>query len=101
MKQLKHGLQVAKQNSKNGAKNKTIPWQTVCSWLASAQALLTQWEAEFQIIYVFITNKTITSIPDPQFVAWPSNLIVVHKPCLLDYYGPTVYQIASLSPDDS
>jgi hypothetical protein len=101
VKQLKHGLQAVKQKANNGSKSKTIPWKTVCTWLTSTQALLTQWEAEYKIIYVFITNKTITNIPEPQFVAWPSNLTVVHKPCLLDYYGPTVYQFASLSPDDN
>lgn len=97
MKQLKHGLRTDKAKAQRG---KTIPWLTVVEWRKSTAMLLKKWEAEYDIVYVFITNKTITNIPAPEYVEWPTDLIVVHKPCLASYYGLTVYQIAALSPDD-
>jgi hypothetical protein len=92
VKQKKHGL--PPQDAK------TIPFQTVNSWLINAQKLLATYAEEYQIIYVFITNKNVTHIVAPTTLWWPENLIVVHRPNLLDYYGPSVFQIASLSDEE-
>jgi len=92
---MKHGI----PPNDPGVKNKTITWATVTNWHTQTSDALVKWKSEYEIIYVFITNKTITNIIDPNATNWPENLIVVHKPCLLTYFGPTINQIAILSED--
>lgn len=93
---MKHGLRAEDA----AAKGKTIPWVTVTNWYEQAKDALVAWADEFEIIYVFITNKTITEVVSANSKLWPNNLIVVHKPCLSHYFGPTITQIALLSDDD-
>jgi hypothetical protein len=96
VRQMKHGLQA----DDAAAKGKTIPWVTVTNWYEQAKDALVALADEFEIIYVFITNKTITEVVSANSKLWPNNLIVVHKPCLSHYFGPTITQIALLSDDD-
>lgn len=48
---------------------------------------------DFHILYLFITNKTITNVPEEI----PANLMLVHAENIMSYYVPFVAQFAELT----
>lgn len=75
------------------------PMETAVNWHAQTKHALPEWQAESEIVYVFIPNKTIHNVGDPNATKWPENLIVVHKPCLLTYFGHSIHQFIKILDD--
>ncbi len=85
VKQLKH-------LEKPGQKITTVPFWQVQKWYIQLQKCFENVAEEYKIIYLFITNKQITHIPQHM----PDNLMLVDASIISTYYGPFVAQFVEL-----
>lgn len=88
VKQLKH---LQKADTKQEIT--TINYIHIEHWFNSLQKRLQIFEQEYTVIYLFITNKRITNIPEDL----PASLAIVHSENIQLYYGPFVAQFAQLT----
>ena len=79
VKQLKH-------LEKPDEKVTSINFIHVEKWYKQLKTLLSKIALDYIIIYLFITNKTITQIP----LKMLNNLLIVHSKNLVHYFGPVV-----------
>jgi len=86
VKQLKH-------SEKPNEKVTSINFIHIEKWYKQLKTRLSKIALDYIIIYLFITNKTITQIP----LKMPDNLLIVHSKNLVHYFGPVVSQFAELT----
>jgi hypothetical protein len=91
VKQMKHS-----QNNQE----ETISWVEVTKWFEDAKDKMTRlnYIKHYDIAYLFITNRRITSMPD----SIPFGLAIVSHENLSQYFGQSVALLAQLvSPKEN
>jgi len=87
---LRHGKLVkGTQNAEN-----TISWYSVSTWIEKAKKATRQreYDKSFKIIYVWVTNKDISDLP--QVV--PEEVVLVYRKNIQDYFGPSISSVSTV-----
>ena len=90
VKQLMKGKLVYGEPNMEG----TIPWYFVSAWLEKTKNAMkcSEFDKAFKIIYVWVTNKDISSLPQMM----PEDFVLVYQKNVQEYFGPSVSLMANL-----